>query len=677
MESTNLNLLDLVAEARARAESRGMEAPVQDPFLDVACEILQEHGELDEYQPLATGGIKGGSLAAFHFEEEENRLDLFSVISSTDGKFGTPDLRKAVQRAVKVLDFANSRRDHPSSEEGMAEFCEALKKSVNRTSRIRLLVLSASEGARGLEVDEPTVWNSHPIEVRLWDSAKLERLLGSGAAREGIRVELGEFPLGAEGVLMLHSGIPNRVYETYLAFLPGDLLADVYRKFGARLLERNVRSFLQVRGKVNKGIRETIRLDPGMFLAYNNGLAVTVTGMEGRKEGDAFRATAFADFQIVNGGQTTASLSKAKQDGLSMDGISVQVKFAHLKNVDGDREEELIGNIARYANSQNKIRDTDLASSYAFYRKLEELSRAVVARPRRGKDSLTYWFFERSRGQYLTEKNAFGRGAKLAKFLKENPREQLITTSDVAKFEHTWDCRPHDVSRGSQKNFLMFQEGLEERRTLPDEAWFRRLVAKAILFKATDQVVRQQNFGGYKANITAYTLAWVAHRTGRGIDLEAIWNAQECPGDLIQVLAKASYGVDRLLRDSHGRNVTENAKRKETWDRIAQDDLGLDPDDLALLEEIRQRVANRNPGEQLAELDEDERRMVQEVMAHPASMWMELVMWSKQTDVLQGWQRSILFSVARRLQTGLPPSVKQAKQVLKALDQAREKGFAP
>lgn len=285
MESIKLNLLDLVIEARARAEARGSEAPEHDPFLDVACEVLQEHGELDEYQPLATGGIKGGSLAAFHFEEEENRLDLFSVIPSADGKFGLPDLRKAIQRAVRVLEFANARREDSPTQEGMAEFCEALRKSVNRTSRIRLLVLSASEGARGIEVDEPTIWNFHPIEVRIWDRGKLGRLLGSGAARDGIRVEVDEFSQAGEGILMLHSGVPNRVYESYLAFLPGDLLADIYRKHGARLLERNVRSFLQVRGKVNKGIRETIRLDPGMFLAYNNGLAVTVTNMEGVQEG--------------------------------------------------------------------------------------------------------------------------------------------------------------------------------------------------------------------------------------------------------------------------------------------------------------------------------------------------------------------------------------------------------
>ena len=44
-------------------------------------------------------------------------------------------------------------------------------------------------------------------------------------------------------------------YESYIAIIPGEGLARLYKQFGARLLEQNVRSFLQFTSKINKGIR--------------------------------------------------------------------------------------------------------------------------------------------------------------------------------------------------------------------------------------------------------------------------------------------------------------------------------------------------------------------------------------------------------------------------------------
>ncbi len=77
---------------------------------------------------------------------------------------------------------------------------------------------------------------------------------------------------------------------------------------GGRLLEGNVRSFLSLRSTVNKDIRATILKDPEHFFVYNNGIAVTVEDMTLNDKGKLLKAT---DFQIINGGQTTASLARA------------------------------------------------------------------------------------------------------------------------------------------------------------------------------------------------------------------------------------------------------------------------------------------------------------------------------------------------------------------------------
>ena len=54
------------------------------------------------------------------------------------------------------------------------------------------------------------------------------------------------------------------------------MLARIYGEHGQRLLERNVRAFLQAKGKINKGLQKTLKEEPHRFLAYNSLRAQTV-----------------------------------------------------------------------------------------------------------------------------------------------------------------------------------------------------------------------------------------------------------------------------------------------------------------------------------------------------------------------------------------------------------------
>lgn len=56
------------------------------------------------------------------------------------------------------------------------------------------------------------------------------------------------------------------VTDAYMGIVPGKFLADIYLKYGSKLLQGNVRAFLSIRGKVNKGIRDTIINNPNSFL---------------------------------------------------------------------------------------------------------------------------------------------------------------------------------------------------------------------------------------------------------------------------------------------------------------------------------------------------------------------------------------------------------------------------
>src|SRR5690606_3647127 len=119
----------------------------------------------------------------------------------------------------------------------------------------------------------------------------------------------------------------------YLCVLAAPFLYELYRKYSTRILEKNVRSFLQFRG-VNKGIKETIKSHPELFIAYKNGLTITAVDAELTEENGKVYLKSLKDFQIVNGGQTTASIYFSKKEGLDISKVKVMAKINVAKDAD-------------------------------------------------------------------------------------------------------------------------------------------------------------------------------------------------------------------------------------------------------------------------------------------------------------------------------------------------------
>jgi hypothetical protein len=307
--------------------------------------------------------------------------------------------------------------------------------------------------------------------------------------------------------------------------MPGRVLARIYGEHGQRLLERNVRAFLQVKGKVNKGLQQTLREEPRRFLAYNNGLCCTAAEVRLEKLKDGQLGLAWArDFQIVNGGQTTASIYHAmKKERLDVADVVVQVKLTVLK--EPERIGELVPLIARYANSQNKVNAADLAANGKFHRDLEELSRTVWAPASSGLASRTRWYYERARGSYLDDKARQGTPARRREWEKQNPPNQKCTKTDLAKYEHAWLGLPHLVCFGAEKSFVRLAERMEEDgEPEVNLDFFRHAVAKAILWRTAEKLFDTLDLEGYRANSVAYAMAWLAEKSGRRIDLNRIWS---------------------------------------------------------------------------------------------------------------------------------------------------------
>jgi hypothetical protein len=424
---------------------------------------------------------------------------------------------------------------------------------------------------------------------------------------------------------------------------------------------------------VNQGIRRTIIDDPDHFLAFNNGISCTVAAIRLVENSDGTGIRTVRGLQIVNGGQTMASLHHAaRRDKADLSRIYVPAK---VTVVDLDRLATIVPLISRYANSQNKISEADFSANDPFHVRVEELSRTIWAPATGGTQRQTKWFYERARGQYA---DALGREvtpARQRKFKQEHPTSQRFTKTDLAKFENTWDQFPHIVSRGAQKNFAEFTLRLGARgRIEPEAAYFEDLVAEAILFRRAERLVSAQDFGGYRANIVTYSLAFLAHQSAHRIDLGRIWREQDITPATADAISRVSRAVYLVLTDPPGgANITEWAKKEACWQRVRELSIPSTPEFMSEL--ISLDGSRRSQPAGIEAPDEAERKLISEVAALPAETWFALSHWAKETGNLQGWQRGIAFDLGKRAKQGREPSRKQAAQALAILEESKRLGF--
>jgi len=644
-----------------------------DVFTDSLIDAISEAGEADGCI-LCNCKRRGFKVNAYNMSEDGDSVDLFvTVYSNEDSIQRVP--RSEVEKHFTWLEGFFSRCCSDSFraglEESSAEFdaAHAIHSQRDLLTRGRLFFLTDGQVSQG---DFPDVEiNGVKFSHHVWDIHRFYRIETSGAAREKIDIWF-ERDFG-DVVTCIATSDSNAEYSTFLGFFPAALLARIYEKHGARLLERNVRSFLQARGKINRGIRETILHEPGRFLAYNNGISATAERVEFKtNEGNVIFLTRAEGFQIVNGGQTTASLySAVKKDKADVSGIAVQVKLTMPKRPEAI--DELAPRISLYANSQNKVNTADFSANHPFHLRVEELSRTVWAPAASGSQLETKWFYERARGSYMDQIGRLGVSER-NRWKVQNPASQKFVKTDLGKFEHSWDQLPHLVSRGAEKNFVEFMARLPERfPTKPDDIYFRKLIAKAILFRQAEKLVHAQNYGGYRANIVTYSIAWISHHTGQRLDLEKIWRMQRLPSELeeaIRIVSKYTY--NHLIEGAAGGNVTEWAKRDKCWDDFRRKDISLPPGLLSpmlLSTEPPRRDKSSTPMAEapLAEFGE--------VRAVPAKSWFALAKWAKETGNLQPWQRSLAFSLGRLASNGSEPSIKQLQQGAKLFSEASRLGF--
>ena len=386
----------------------------------------------------------------FGVRGDDDCVDLFVSLyqhHNGDGpeRIGKADLEVVLAQCVRFFSAATTGLHfdmEPSSDAyAMVRRIYDLR---DRISRVRVYLLT--NGVTGIrrQLLKAKPLKSYGLSVQIWDIERLFRCIGSGMPREAIEIDF-ESDFGA-AIPCLPMPTEADDYMAYLAIFPGDVLYSLYDDYGSRLLELNVRSFLQLRGKVNSGIRDTLRSEPQNFFAFNNGIAATADAVETVRTPDGSLAVKrIVGLQIVNGGRTTASIHRAKrQDKDDLSRVFVQAK---ITVANPELLPELVPKVARFANSQNKVQDADFSANDPFHVELQRHSEAIWAPGEQSR-----WFYERARGRYRVLKaREATTPARRKAFEDRIPAKQVITKTDLAKYVQAWDQRPEIVGRGSQK----------------------------------------------------------------------------------------------------------------------------------------------------------------------------------------------------------------------------------
>lgn len=676
--------LEFFQDVVARADSEGKFT--EEAFFEAFCEHLMDAGEFDGVEPAPYRGPASSGVRVDGYDLNDDTGTLSLIISVFQQ---SPDLVRLVrtemntvfERLRRFLERVFDDKWRNSLEETSPGFglADLVVGRWPRIGKVRFALITNRQLSERVDGREAESFDGREVTFSVWDIERLHRFVRVGHGREDIQIDLEKDFGGALPVLPAH--LAHAGYKSFLAAVPGSILAQIYDRWGARLLEQNVRVFLQARGNVNKGIRTTLETDPKMFFAYNNGITATAEGVDVDDGRNPRFLRRLKNFQIVNGGQTTASIHLAHRNKVDLSRVFVQMK---LSVVEPDRVDGVVPEMSKYANTQNRVNAADFFANHPFHVRVEYFSRRVWAPSPDGTFKQTKWFYERARGQYVDARSGLT-GSGRQKFDLEFPKRQMFSKTDLAKFLNVWHGIPHVVSLGAQKNFARFASGIGKAWIeSPDgfnENWYREAVAKAIIFKATERIVTHEPWyqGGYRANIVAYAIAKLAEDVaGRklAVDFQAVWRRQ-APGRAMEsALAVAGQGAHEFLvnPDSRFKNVTEWAKQQACWTRIQEAFIDWPK---AFLRELISREEEKDRQRD----GKKDQEMLNGIQAQTAVVdsggmfWKEALVWGREHRLLSPTDAGVL-DVCSRVPNQLPTE-QQSLRAMAALKRLQEAGYTP
>ncbi|GAB3614710.1 AIPR family protein [Humibacter ginsengisoli] len=645
-------------------------------------------------EALRCNGPRGKRLELLGYAEnpiEQSLVILAGRYFGDETTLTMTDAKDAIGRATGFLQAAvegwlTSNLEVSSRE---WEYADYFSKQIadGRIAKIRVILITDGLMSGRIKTIESDTVAGLRTTYEVWDQRRLLDAAVPDRGSEDIRVDFTNWM--PDGLPCLVASGTDETTRTYLAVVPARVLADVFDEYGSLLLESNVRTFLSARGQVNRGIQNTLTHEPERFLAYNNGLTTTATEVELGRSSDGTTIRSLDRWQIVNGGQTTASIAYFLRNNKNrnVDNVSIQMKLVTVSESDSA---SVVQAVAKFANSQNRISAADLFSTHEFHIRLEQISRRLRAPAKEGQQYQTGWFYERARGQWENDRNAHRSASEQAKFELEYPKSQRITKTDWAKYDYCWNQHPDLVSKGAQSVFADYATKVDAQWTKDDgkgadaygDGYFRTSIGKAIMYDTLRSAVLREDWykatPGYLANIVAYAIARFAFQIGLQFDgarydFGKVWMRQAISEPSLTALIGVAREAQRYLTDPNRpqANVTQWAKQQACWEGFKRDRIHLaDTIEEDLISAGEAQVRNADDRKQRA-MDTGY-EVVQRVLAVKSGVW-EAVYRSSGQVPMSPTERDLvqLFGLRR----GKVPSDRQAAVLLRVLDRMADNGI--
>lgn len=721
---------------------------------EMMVEYIQNVGDVNEVNYCSYNSGSGEAIDAWGYsgDDEYMSVDLFLTVLVDPEKSNTLPkseierhfkwIEKFFERSLSGTIFSRIHDDRTD----LYQIARLINDS-ERVDRVRLFLMTNAITPSDLNLDEKELEEGTVIEYHLWDVKRIKKHDDILRGKEAVVVDFEDKGFSPLPCIKMPD-ISDRV-ACYLAIIPGEILSKIYNEYHQHILEQNVRTFLQFKGASNKGIRDTLighnptasqrakgdktrAAEPDMFFSYNNGISTTATDIEIRDTEQGPVIVKIKDWQIVNGGQTTASISAVtKMKNVDPDLIKqvfVAMKVSVIKRKED--KDDLVPRISQFANTQSVIKKSDFGINEPFLQGLEQQSRNIWVKSSLNKE-ISKWFFERTRGQYMDKAKHTANAREEREYYAEYPKFQMFDKAALAKCIMSWEQDPMTVCLGAEKCYIAFFKKVVQTSNSVDETTFKRAIAKLILFRMIDAYYGKDGIKlvGYKSQMIAYTLATLSRITNKSLDLDAIWNEQcvispsiyaEIGGDLSAIYAKLLTGNENITyrvkvpyTATNGRKLnkwevrtiakTEIDKLKSTvlykvlllvkqlqpliWNHLLDVDAGIDistnskksscwTDLVAKNLDGKVTIPNDIISNAMAQiLTPSMSKLIDDANSYDYETWHDINIWGKSTGKINPRDTAFMGSIYFWCKRGKELSYKQSRNALRILELAREAGW--
>ena len=730
----------------------------KDTLTEMVIGYIQGMGDVDAVNLCSYDNGQGVALDGWGFngDEDMTSIDLFLTV------YVDPLISKRISAEELTRHFNWLSRFYERSVSGkMLGRIDDVKSdlyqvadlihSTDKIDRLRLFLLTNAIAPADYDLDSVELESGTTCEYVIWDAKRIMRQDHILSGKDPIVVDFDADYNSPLPCIQMPDVSEN--VDCYLCIIPGTVLSQIYHKYHQQILEQNVRTFLQFKGASNKGIRDTMightatpaekkkgisdtEPEPDMFFAYNNGISTTASEIVIRPAETGMEITKIKDWQIVNGGQTTASISTVLgMKGVNISQLSkvfVSMKVSVIKAK--QHQSEIVQKISKFANTQSAVKKSDFNINEPFLLDIETQSRQEWTKNLNAKP-VNKWFFERTRGQYLdkAKRNPTKSGEK--EFYAEYPLNQMFDKTMLSKFMMAWLLDPAIVCKGGENCYGKFFERIRTLGLRFDTNEYRRTIAKCILFRTIDAYYGKDGLAlpGYKSNMVAYTLSALSLLSDRRLDLLSIWDEQyvitpsiqnELTIDISSIYAKlisgqahVTYKIKTASKDENGkaksrfvskeipqedldrlRNTTlyrvmEHVKKLEPtiWKHIITVDVGTNINEwtksTGCWDTLKTKLVNLggdmsvprtlivSEGEQEVEITEAQQRVIDEIRSYNPEEWFSINKWAKEYETLTPREISFLGQFAYMIKKSRQFTYKQARWALDLREKAVNVGW--